>query len=461
MKKRRIEEDALGKKFLPANVYYGIQTERARENFPISGRTLRHEMVVALAQIKYAACKTHLECKQLSPKIARAILKASQEIIRGGLKDQFVVDIYQAGAGTSFNMNMNEVIANRAIEILRGRRGDYRLVNPNDHVNKAQSTNDVIPTAIRLAALPLLEALDSSLKHLESSFHRKAVAFYSIVKSARTHLQDAVPIRLGRDFGAFEGMIRKSRRRIRKAKEDLLELNIGGTAAGTGLNAYPPYRRKVVRILREITHWPLREAEDLVEIMQNMADFLNVSSALRILAVDLTKIANDLRLLSSGPQTGFDEILLPPVQPGSSIMPGKVNPVMCEMTNMVAFQVIGHDTAVLMASQAGQLELNVMIPLIAYNLLESIKLLTQCTTVFATRCIDGIQANRAKCLSYAEKTVSLATALNPHIGYLKAAKIVKEAVRTHRPIREAAAKLSGLPPAKVRKILDPLKLAGK
>lgn len=461
MKKMRIEEDALGKRRLNADLFYGIQTQRARENFPISGRTLPHEMVVAMAQIKYAAARTNLSLKLLSPKIGRAILKASQEIIRGDFQDQFVVDRYQAGAGTSFNMNVNEVIANRSIQILRGRRGDYRLVSPNDHVNKAQSTNDVIPTAIRLASLSLLEDLEDSLRRLESSLHRKAIAFHSVVKSARTHLQDAVPIRLGRDFGAFERMVRKSRIRIQKAGNDLLELNIGGTAAGTGLNAHPQYRRRVVRELRRLTGYPLREAEDLVEIMQNMADFLNVSHSLRLLAVDLTKIANDLRLLSSGPQTGLDEITLPPVQPGSSIMPGKVNPVICEMTNMVAFQVIGNDTAVMMAAQGGQLELNVMMPLIAYNLLESIKILTTSTATLATRCIDGIQANREQCRAFAEKTVSIATALNPHIGYLKAAKIVKEAVRTKRSILEVAKKESGLSPEKLRKILDPLKLAGR
>ncbi len=457
----RIEEDALGKKRLPYNVYYGIQTERARENFPISGRTLSHEMVVAMAQIKYAAAKAHLELKLLSPKIAHAILKAAQEIIQGRLKNQFVVDIYQAGAGTSFNMNVNEVIANRAIELLKGRRGEYRLIHPNDHVNKSQSTNDVIPTAIRLASLPLLKSLEGSLQRLESSFHRKAVSFHSVVKSARTHLQDAVPIRLGRDFGAFERMIRRSRRRIERARQDLLELNIGGTAAGTGLNAHPRYRGRAVRTLRKLTGFPVREGEDLVEIMQNMADFLNASSALRLLAVDLTKIANDLRLLSSGPQTGLDEIILPPVQPGSSIMPGKVNPVICEMTNMVAFQVIGNDAAIMMAAQAGQLELNVMMPLIAHNLIESMKILTQCTSILANRCIEGIEANREQCRVFAEKTVSLATALNPHIGYLKAAKIVKEAARTRRSIREVAEEMSGLPAAKVRKILDPVKLAGK
>ncbi|MFH1857845.1 MAG: aspartate ammonia-lyase [Candidatus Omnitrophota bacterium] len=460
MKRRRVEEDALGKKFLPADAYYGIQTARARENFPISGRTLPHEMVVAMAQIKYAAAKTHRELKLLKPGVAQAIMKASLEIIRGGLKNQFVVDIYQAGAGTSFNMNVNEVIANRAIEILRGKRGDYRLANPNDHVNKAQSTNDAVPTAIRLAALPLLENLEKSLKRLESSFHQKAAAFHPIVKSARTHLQDAVPIRLGRDFKAFERMVRQSRKRIQKAREDLYVLNIGGTAAGTGLNAHPRYRGKVVRTLRSLTGYPVREAEDLVAIMQNMADFLNASSALRLLAVDLTKIANDLRLLSSGPQTGFGEIILPPVQPGSSIMPGKVNPVICEMTNMVAYQVIGHDLALMMAAQAGQLELNVMMPLIAYTLLESTKILTNCTVTLAVRCIDGIRADREQCRLYADKTVSLATALTPHIGYLKAAKIVKEAVRTRRPIREVAEKMSGLSPEKVRKILDPMKLAG-
>ena len=461
MKRGRIEEDTLGKKRLPGNVYYGIQTARARENFPISGRTLPHEMVIAMAQIKFAAAKANMELKLLSPKVGRRILKAAQEVIRGDHKDHFVVDIYQAGAGTSFNMNVNEVIANRAIEMLRGQKGNYHLVNPNDHVNQAQSTNDVIPTAIRLAGLSLLEDLEESLKQLESSFHRKAVAFHAVVKSARTHLQDAVPIRLGRDFKAFEGMIRKSRLRIRKARQDFLELNIGGSAVGTGLNTHPQYRRKVIRTLRSLTGYPVREAKDLVEIMQNMADFLNASSALRLLAVDLTKIANDLRLLSSGPQTGLGEIILPPVQPGSSIMPGKVNPVICEMTNMVAFQVIGHDTALMLAAQAGQMELNVMIPLIAYTLLESTKILTASTATLARRCVDGIKADREQCRLYAEKTVSLATALNPHIGYMRSAKIVKEAVRTRRPIREVAERLSGISPKTLRKILDPLKLAGK
>ena len=416
-------------------------------------------MVVALAQIKVAAAKSNRELGLLKPRLARAILKAGGEIIAGRFKDQFVVDVYQAGAGTSFHMNVNEVIANRAIQILGGRRGDYRLVSPNDHVNRGQSTNDVIPTAIRLAELPLLEELDGVLAGLEGAFRRKGNAFRRVVKAARTHLQDAVPIYLGRDFNAFAGMIARSRRRLRKARQDLLELNIGGTAAGTGLNAHPQYQRRMIRELRRLTGEPVRPAEDLVEIMQNMADFLNASSALRLLAVDLIKIANDLRLLSSGPQTGLDEIVLPPVQPGSSIMPGKVNPVLCEMTNMVAFQVIGHDTALMMAAQAGQLELNVMMPLIAYTLLESTKLLTNACRMLTQRCVVGITANRERCLDYAERSVSLATALNPHIGYLKAAKIVKEAVRKRRSIREVAGEDTGLPPERLRKILDPHRLA--
>ena len=459
--KTRIEEDALGKKRLPADAYYGIQTLRAVENFPISGRTLPYEMVIAMAQIKVAAARVHLKLGLLKPRLARAVLRAGGEILQGRFKDQFVVDIYQAGAGTSFHMNVNEVIANRAIQLLGGRRGDYRLVSPNDHVNRGQSTNDTIPTAIRLAGLSLLEELEEVLDDLERSFRRKAGAFRNVVKAARTHLQDAVPIRLGRDFGAYAGMVRRSRRRIEKARQDLMELNIGGTAAGTGLNAHPQYQRRVVRELRQLTGYPVRPADDLVEITQNMADFLHASSALRLLAVDLTKIANDLRLLSSGPQNGLDELTLPAVQPGSSIMPGKVNPVICEMTNMVAFQVIGHDTAVMMAAQAGQLELNVMMPLIAYNLLESVKLLTNACQVLGRRCVDGITANKERCLEYAEKTVSLATALNPYIGYLKAARIVKEAVKERRPIREVAGRLSGLPPAQLQKILDPHRLAGK
>ena len=459
--RKRIEEDALGKKRLPAQAYYGIQTLRAAENFPVSGRTLPYEMVIAMTQIKVAAAQTNLSLGLLKPRVARAILRAGREVLQGRFRDQFIVDIYQAGAGTSFHMDVNEVIANRAIQLLGGRRGDYRLVSPNDHVNKGQSTNDVFPTTIRLASLSLLTGLDDSLLILERSLSRKGVAFRNVVKAARTHLQDAVPIHLGRDFDAFAEMIRRSRRRIQRARQDLMELNIGGTAAGTGLNAHPQYQKRVVRELRRLTGEPLKPAGDLVEIMQNMADFLHASSALRLLAVDLTKIANDLRLLSSGPQTGLNELTLPAVQPGSSIMPGKVNPVICEMTNMVAFQVIGHDTAVMLASQAGQLELNVMMPLIAYNLLESMKLLTKACRILAERCVDGIVANRDRCLEYAEKTVSLATALNPHVGYLKAARIVKEAVKRRRPIREVAAKLLGLPPAELRKILDPHRLAGK
>ena len=457
--KTRIEEDALGKKRLPAEAYYGIQTFRAVENFPISGRTLPYEMVTALTRIKVAAAKVHLDLRVLKPRLARAILRAGKEILQGRFKDQFVVDIYQAGAGTSFHMNVNEVIANRAIQLLGARRGDYRLVSPNDHVNKGQSTNDVIPTAIRLASLPLLEELEEVLDGLERSLRRKGAQFRRVVKSARTHLQDAVPIYLGRDFTAYAGMIRRSRRRIERARQDLLELNIGGTAAGTGLNAHPQYQRRMIRELRRLTGYPVKPAGDLVEIMQNMTDFLNTSGSLRLLAVDLIKICNDLRLLSSGPQTGLDELVLPAIQPGSSIMPGKVNPVLCEMTTMVAFQVIGHDTALMMAAQAGQLELNVMMPLIAHALLESVKLLTAACHVFGRRCVDGITANRERCLEYAEKTVSLATALNPYIGYLKAAKIVKEAVRERRPIREVAEKLSGLPPQKLKKILDPHRLA--
>ncbi len=455
----RTEQDSLGSKLLPADVYYGIQTLRAIENFQISGLRSRPAFIRAIARIKRAAAEANLRLGLLRPTMARAIIAASQEMIDGRHDDQFRVDVYQAGAGTSFNMNANEVIANRALELLKKRRGDYEAVNPNDHVNMAQSTNDIIPTSIRLASLDLLQSLDRSLEMLERACLTKGREFRRVVKSARTHLQDAVPIMLGRDFQAYGRMVGESRRRLRQVAQALCELNIGGTAAGTGLNAHPRYQQLVVQRLRALTGQPLRPAQDLVAIMQSMADFADLSGALNTLAVDLTKIANDLRLLASGPRTGWFEINLPALQPGSSIMPGKVNPVMPEMLNMVCYQVMGNHLTVTMAAQAGQLELNVMMPLIAHNLIFSLEILTHATNALATKCIGGITANVKRCRDYAEKSVSIATVLNPLIGYQKTAKLVQEAIARDVSFLDLALQHRIADPKRLRQMLDPARLA--
>ncbi len=438
MPKTRIERDSMGPKPVPANAYYGVQTVRAIENFPISGRRFAPPILRALGLIKWAAARANLTLKTLDSKRGRAILRATEEFLanRRGLQDHVVVDVYQAGAGTSLNMNVNEVLANRASELLGGRRGEYRPVHPNDHVNMAQSTNDVIPAAIRLSALQTLPALLEALDELAAALERKAAAFDRIVKSGRTHLQDAVPIRLGQEFGGYARVVAKQHQRLAAARDGLLELNLGATAAGTGLNAHPRYAATVARVLKARTKLPVRPAVNLFEVTQSLADIVAVSSALRGVALELTKIANDLRLLSSGPRTGLAEITLPAVQPGSSIMPGKVNPVMAELLNQVCFQVIGCDTTVAYAGQAGQLELNVMMPVVAHNLIFSMTILTNAVRVFTTKCVAGITADAARCREYANHSVGLATALNPYLGYGQAATIVKEAVATGRSIRD-------------------------
>jgi aspartate ammonia-lyase len=432
----RTERDSLGDLDLPEDVYYGIQTARAIENFPISGLRPFPALVTATVLIKKAAARVNSELGGLDPKIAAAIEAAADEVLAGKLRDQFVVDPFQAGAGTSHNMNANEVLANRAIELLGGRKGDYSVVHPNDHVNMGQSTNDVFPTAMRLAALMLLDELFPVLRALKEAFSKKAAEFDHIVKSGRTHLQDAVPVRLGQEFGAYAKAIEKNRNRIAQAADELREIGLGGTAAGTGLNALPGYRKKVVEELSRLTGEPIRPAEDYFEAMQSMSPFVQVSGALRTLATDVIRIANDIRLLSSGPNTGLAEINLPAVQPGSSIMPGKVNPVMAEMTNMVCFQVLGQDAAVAAAAQAGQLELNVMMPVIAFNLLMSLGILTNALRVFRERCVEGITANEERSRWYVENSVSLVTALNPKIGYSRAAEIAKRAIAKGKTIRE-------------------------
>jgi len=424
----RKERDALGEVEVPAGALFGAQTERARCNFPISGLRPLPAFVDAVVRIKKAAALAHRETGRLEAALADAIVAAADEVLGGQHRDQFVVDVYQAGAGTSHNMNCNEVLANRANEILGGARGTYLPVHPNDHVNMAQSTNDVIPTAIRLGALSLLPALTTSLDGLAAAFDAKGREFAPIVKSGRTHLQDATPIRLGQEFSAYAGTIRRNARRLERAADDLRDLGIGGTAVGTGLNAEPEYPALMVKHLRAVSGLDLRVGEDRIQLMQSMGDVAAFSGAVRALAIDLNKIANDLRLLASGPRTGLAEIVLPAVQPGSSIMPGKVNPSIAEMVNQVCFQVLGNDTTVAMAAEAGQLELNVMMPVIAHNLLFALSILTNATRVLNERCVAGIKADATMCRHWLEQSPALVTALAPKIGYAEAAKLAKEAL---------------------------------
>ena len=455
----RIERDSLGTKRVPASAYYGIQTVRAIENFPISGLRLQPEMVRAYALIKKAAAGANAALGALPRRQAAAISRACDEILRGRFDDQFVVDAYQAGAGTSLNMNVNEVVANRANELLGAKRGSYKILRPNDHVNMAQSTNDTFPTAIRLAALLALPQLLEAMQQLDDACRGKARQFASVVKAGRTHLQDAVPVRLGREFGAYALAIRKARASVQETAKALNELNLGGTAVGTGMNAPPRYRGLAIRALRRWTRLPLRPAQDLMERTQSLGDFARFSGVLRVYALELIRIANDLRLLSSGPNTGFGEIDLPAMQPGSSIMPGKVNPVMAEMVDMVGFQVLGHDATVAAATQAGQLELNVMMPVVAYNLLQAMRLLTNASRVFAARCIRGIVAHRERCEAFAHRSLALATALNPHIGYLNAAMIAKESLKTGKPIQALVVEHRLMDVRAAKRLLDPHRLS--
>ena len=433
---QRIEKDSLGERKIPAESYYGIQTDRAVYNFPISGLKPKPDYVEAMVFIKKAAAKVNKALGLLDTKKADAIVAASDEILQGKLREWFVVDVYQAGAGTSHNMNINEVIANRAIEILGGKKGDYKLVNPNDDVNMAQSTNDVCPTAIRIGGVRCGIRLISTIENVEKAFAAKAKEFDNVVKSGRTHLQDAVPIRLGQEFGAYAANMKKHREAISRAIDANKELGIGGTAAGTGLNAHPKYRPMMVEELSKELGVKFKMADDYFEAMESLRPFVELSSAVRNLAQDLIRIANDLRLLSSGPKTGFAEINLPAVQPGSSIMPGKVNPVMAEMLDMVCFQVIGCDTTVLLAAQAGQMELNVMMPVVAFNLIHEIEILKNALDVFLTFCVNGITVNAKRCQEYAEGSMSIVTVLNPHIGYARAAEIAKEYLASGKSIKQ-------------------------
>src|SRR5687768_14017799 len=433
----RTEHDSLGDVHVPAEALYGAQTQRATQNFQISGLKPRQAFIWSMATIKRAAAEVNRDLGLLDNARAEAIMQAAQEVIDGKWNDQFVVDPIQAGAGTSHNMNTNEVIANRATQILGGSVGEYR-VHPNDHVNMAQSTNDTIPTAIRLGALWRLDELLGTLQGLVEALNTKAAEFDDIVKSGRTHLQDAVPVRLGQEFGAYARAVERDAERIRQAAEGLRRLGIGGTAVGSGLNAHPEYHARMVKKLSELTRLTLYESDDLFESMQSMADAAHFSASLRTLALTLVRIANDIRLLASGPSTGLDEIRLPAVQPGSSIMPGKVNPVLAEMLDMAMFYVVGLDTTVAMAAQAGQLELNVMMPIIAHSLFEQMQVIIGSVRAFTEYAVTGLTANREKAEGWLAKNAIVITALNPVIGYAQGAALVKEALKKDMAIRDLA-----------------------
>ncbi|HVC89474.1 MAG TPA: aspartate ammonia-lyase [Acidobacteriaceae bacterium] len=458
MARIRKEKDSLGFVEVPARAYYGAQTARAVANYPISGMRAHPLLIRAIGMVKRAAAETNKKLRLVDAHRADAISKAAQEVIDGKWDGEFVVDVFQAGAGVSFHMNANEVIANRANEILGGKRGEYAHVHPNDHVNYGQSTNDAFPTAMRLGTLLALEDLYPVLESLALTFEKKAKEFDSILKSGRTHLQDAVPIRLGQEFAAYAVAIRKARVNIAQQANGLRELGLGGSAVGTGINTHPRYRAEAIARLVKLSGQELTPAGDMRWAMQSNACMADVSAALRSLALEIIRISNDLRLLASGPNTGLAEIVLPSLQPGSSIMPGKINPVMAELAAMVSFQVIGNDTAVAYAVQAGQLELNVMMPTMAYNVLQSITILANMLRQFDKQCIAGITANAARCRMYAESTVSLATALNPYIGYAKAAEIVKESVATGRSIVELAREKKLLSEKEIAEILNPTRM---
>jgi fumarate hydratase, class II len=450
----RIERDPLGEKAVPAAALYGIQTLRAAENFPISGLRPLPAFVDAVVWIKRSAALTHKETGRLEPGLADAIVRAADEVLTGKHRDQFIVDVYQAGAGTSHNMNVNEVLANRANEILGGKRGAYSPVHPNDHVNMAQSTNDVIPTAMRLATLATLPQLLLALEQLAHSLLARGVAFDDIIKSGRTHLQDATPIRLGQEFTAYSHTVQRHREKLAQAAEWLREMNIGGTAVGTGINAEPDYPRLMVGHLRQVSALELREGVDRIQLMQSMGDIASFSGALRAYVLDLNKIANDIRLLASGPRTGLAEIVLPAVQPGSSIMPGKVNPSIAEMVNQVCYQALGLDQTVALAAEAGQLELNVMMPVITHNIVFALMIVGNATRVFAERCVDGIEADAAQCAYWLERSPALVTALAPKIGYAEAAKLAKEAVSTGLTVKQLLEKKKLLPKEELEQVLD-------
>lgn len=440
--KTRVERDSLGEMEVPEDVYYGIQTQRALYNFPVSGHRARPEFVRAYILVKKAAALANMELGSLDRGRGDSIVAAAEEVLNdlsGRYSDQFPVDMFQAGAGTSFNMNINEVLANRSLEILGRKRGDYAFLSPNDHVNMGQSTNDTFPTASHIAIIFAADRFVDILSSLSEAFRAKAEEFSGIPKSGRTHLMDAVPVTLGDEFGAYSSALRRAARRIKERRNDLLELPLGGTATGTGANTYPGYRELVISKLSGLCKLPFQRAADSFEALQSRSQLAAFSGSLRELALELIKIANDLRLLNAGPTTGISEIELPAVQPGSSMMPGKYNPVMAECLDMIGFQIVGNDTAVALAAQAGQLELNVMTPVMTSNILLSISLLTNYLPVFQERCVEGIKAHEDRCRAYLELNPILVTFLTPMIGYLKAAEIAKEVLEKKISVKEAVA----------------------
>ncbi|MBE2217427.1 MAG: aspartate ammonia-lyase [Ignavibacteria bacterium] len=456
--KTRIEKDSLGEINIPFESYYGVQTQRAVHNFPVSGWKAHPVMVDAYVYIKKAAAITNSELGLLNKKIAGAIVKAADEVLDGKHRDHFVVDVYQAGAGTSHNMNTNEVLANRGIELLGGKRGDYSIINPNDHVNMAQSTNDTFPTAMRLASLIMVKRLLPVINKFRKTLEKKSREFSKVIKSGRTHLQDAAPITLGQEFEGYAEIVSRHYDLISVTQKHLAELGIGGTAVGTGLNTHAKYRPLMAKNLSKVTGLKLKPAKNYFEAMQSMLPFMELSSAINNFAIDMTKITNDLRLLASGPTTGFAEIIMPAVQPGSSIMPGKVNPSMAEMMNQVLYQVMGNNHTVMMCSQAGQLELNVMMPVMIFNIVWMVEILKNALNVFDDNCVAGLIADEKKCRDYAEKSISIVTALNPIIGYARAAEIAKESVKTHRSIMDVIRSKNIMPEKELNKVLNLMKL---
>lgn len=454
----RIERDFLGERELPIDAYYGIQTLRATENFPITGYHIHTSLIRAMGVVKKSAAIANREVGLLPAHLAEAIITAATEVEQGVWDDAFIVDPIQGGAGTSINMNANEVIANRALELVGEAKGTYTVISPNSHVNMSQSTNDAFPTAIHIAVLRQIDELLAAMEIMENAMHAKAEQFASVIKMGRTHLQDAVPIRLGQEFEAFARVIRRDILRVSRTKANLYEVNMGATAVGTGLNAFPSYIKSVSENLKEFTGLPLVSASHLVDATQNTDAYTEVSASLKIAMTNMSKIANDLRLMASGPRAGLAEINLPARQPGSSIMPGKVNPVMPEVVNQVAFQVMGNDQTITLASEAGQFELNVMEPVMVFNLLQSLTIMRNVFTTFTENCLKGITANEGRMKDYVEKSVGIITAVNPHVGYEAAATLAKEAIATGTSVRELCIERGILTKEELDVILDPYEM---
>ena len=451
----RKELDSLGEFNVPKDAYYGVQAKRAADNFPITGYNIHPELIIALAMVKKASAETNMKVGLLSNKLGNVIVEACDEIIDGKYHEEIIVDPIQGGAGTSLNMNINEVIANRSLELLGEEKGNYNYIHPNNHINMGQSTNDVLPTSIRIATINLLEKALFQLEELKKAFEDKAEEFDQVLKMGRTHLQDAIPIRLGQEFGSYAAVIGRDIKRLNRTHEHLETINLGATAVGTGLNADQSYVKMVTQKLNQITGLKLSQADNLVDATQNTDSLVEVSGALKGTAVNLSKIANDLRLMASGPKCGFNEIELPPTQPGSSIMPGKVNPVMAEVVNQVAFQIMGNDQTITLASEAGQLELNVMGPVLVFNLLQSLDILKNVVSVFNKKCVQGIRPNVKRCKELVENSIGIITAINPHVGYEVASRIAKKALKTGRSVREIVIEEGVLTEEELNIILNP------